>query len=1306
MGDTSSPTEAPGKCWLPAAAGPPIAGATPESWLVEFRIDPGSCPYLADHGFHDMVVLPGSFHIELVRSVHRELFHRAATSLHHIAFERPVILAETVTLTVRAERGEGDRISYALFEAASGEVRDSPTSHQPCAEMEVDLAPAIFATFDHPANNFAGRAGSWKSATEFYGELRRNGNQYGPGFQVLAEVSHSGSTLTGRLSDAAPGSKTGDPLIPPPLLDAAPQLLAAFALTRGQTFILKSIDRLVVNEARSPDPCWVLATQTKTEETDDGTLTGVVRITDAHGVSLCDLSGVALAFIDPPAPAKSQSSDELPLCVASTFTAEPLEESLRFWGEQIKRPVRVEFAPYNQVFQQLLDPASAFHRNRRGVNMIVLGLDDWVDTRRHTLLPPDAARAAECFGARSRTVLPNGLEIVHLNRYETDYIYQEIFVDESYLRHEIQLPDGATVIDIGANIGLFSLFVMSRCDDPAIYAFEPSPRVFDLLRANCAAYGNPARVHVFNRGVAEKKGTAAFTFYEQSSVFSSFHPDEREDRAAVEAVVRNVLEQELNASGSVPDADVRDLTADRLRGETLECVLTSVSDIIRENGLQRIHLLKIDAEKSELAILRGIDEEHWPLIDQIVMEVHDRTCAAVTAIVDQLDRRGFRCGVVEETLLEDSGLFNIYATRQSSTRQDGDAAGGLKRKVDEFCTALDTFAAASSSPLILAVAPALPGEANRRARLSTEEQIAARAKRHPQVQWIGSQSILRRYPVRRWYDTHTHQLGHMPYTPEGFASIGTALSRALFQLDAPRIKVIALDCDNTLWQGQCGEDGPDGIALPPRFRVLQEFMVRQCESGRLITLCSKNSEAEVMAVFARRTEMPLRREHLAAWQINWKTKPDNLRALAAQLRLGLDSFVFIDDNPVECAAVRAGCPEVTVLQLPADGERIPDFLENLWIMDGTDATREDRERTQWYRNNAEREDLRAAAPTLQDFLDSLQLRVEVREPDDDELGRVAQLTLRTNQFNLSSIRRSETEIREFLRSGARCLVTSVSDRFGDYGLVGAMLYTSDAGRCAVDTMLLSCRALGKGVEHRMVAALAQRAVADGKSIVVLPYRATGRNEPARAFLEGLAPQHPLPKDRTAALEFSATMLAELRYSPDERTAPKVREESAGTIAPERRNQCGIRNLSVDLQRIGEELGDIESIVAAMDSARRQAQPPAGAPPEPDTVDGDASIEKALTRIWKKALGRSHLGSNENFFDAGGTSLNAVTVVAMIRKQLKKNLSIVALFECPTIALLAARLDESNPTESANEGAASAGSRGRQRRNKLVKRRVA
>ncbi|MEP6809873.1 MAG: FkbM family methyltransferase, partial [Chthoniobacterales bacterium] len=839
------------------------------------------------------------------------------------------------------------------------------------------------------------------------------------------------------------------------------------------------------------------------------------------------------------------------------------------------------------------------------------------------------------------------------------------------------------------------------CENPEIFAYEPSPRVFDLLRANCAAYGDPSRVHAFNCGVAERTGSAPFTFYEHSSVFSSFHPDEREDRAAVEAVARNVLQQAL--PGPVSETDIADLTAGRLRAETLECPLTTVSDIIRENGISRIHLLKIDAEKSEAGILRGIADEHWPLIEQLVIEVHDPSRSAVKSIEELLIRRGFRCAVVEEKLLEQSGLFNVYATRRSAdAARTSDANDGLQRKVGEFCAALDTFAAAAPNPLILAIAPRLPGVAAA-ALAAAEQQILARAAHHLQIRVVGSDQILARHPVSELHDAHSRQLGHMPFTQEGYAAIGTALFRAIFSLSVPSVKVIVLDCDNTLWQGLCAEDGPAGVVVTPAFRRLQEFMIEQMHAGVLLALCSKNQEADVMAVFEQHADMPLRREHLAGWRINWEPKPDNLRALAAQLDLGLDSFVFIDDNPVECAAVLAGCPEVITLQLPSDNDRSPAFLESLWIFDRAAATREDRERSQWYQANSEREEFRAAAPTLRDFLDGLHLQIEVAEATDDQLVRVAQLTTRTNQFNLTSIRRSETEIRDLLKSGARCLVTSVSDRFGDYGLVGVILYTATADRYVADTLLLSCRALGKGVEHRMVAELASRALHDGKSIIELPYRRTDRNEPAREFIQSLSPLGTTLTSSNVTLALPAATGDNLRYEPDSKIAQMsspIRDQSGS------RSGFGRAKLSAALQCLGDELGSVEAVVAAIESSRLNAQTmPSSIGSE--TAETASALERSLAAIWKKALGRAHVGLSENFFEAGGTSLKAVLVVAMIRKELKMNVSIIHLFECPTIGLLAAKLDGSaSAADDVSAAASDAESRGRQRRSKLIRRKVA
>ncbi len=1310
----SWPAEDPPARWLPDSPSSPIAAVAARmpgmatAWLVEFRVGPQSLPYLAEHGFHDMMIVPGSFYIQLARQIHRDLFHRDAVSLRHIEFARPVILTGAdIAITVRVEQHDGGPIAYELFEGTTDDLRQAPAP-QPCARLEVDVelaqGPADAAALRFDADEFLQRSGPLGPGEEFYQALRRNGNQYGPSFQTLAALSLAGSQVAGRFADVAQHSAGR---LSPPLLDAAAQLLSALTLDCGRTFILKSIDRLLVASSGGPAPCWAHASRTDSAGSDPAALAGSVLVVDANGTRLWELSGMTLAFIDRPAPGESTALTATRLCVASTFTAEPLEESLRFWGEYFGRNVRVDFAPYNQVFQQLLDPLSPFHKNRDGLNLIVLGLEDWLHEERPALQPADPARLAACFGSKPRCVLPNGLEIVHLNRYETDYVWQEIFGDLSYLRHDIRLADGDTVVDIGANIGLFSLFVLSRCRNPAIYAYEPSPRVFDLLQANCAAYGDPARIHPFNCGVAEKMGRDRFTFYENSSVFSGFHPDEHEDRAAVQAVVRNVLQNELSDAGGVRDRDVQDLTTNRLRAETLECPLTSVSDIIRDNGLERIHLLKIDAEKSELGIIRGIADEHWPLIDQIVMEIHDRTRTTVLAMETLLLQRGFRCAVIEEKLLEDSGLFNIYATRRAPAAAVGPADDGLSRKVGEFCAAFDTFAESSPAPLILAIAPRSPsvGDATRLAALNAaEDQVIARAARHPQIRSISSPSMLARYPVRDLHDAHSRQLGHVPFTQDGYAAIGTALARAVFNVSAPPVKVIVLDCDNTLWQGLCAEDGPAGVAVTPPFRHLQEFMIGQMQAGVLLALCSKNQEADVLAVFAERADMPLGREHLAGWRINWEPKPDNLRALAAQLNLGLESFVFIDDNPVECAAVRAGCPEVLVLQLPQASERIPAFLDSLWIFDRATATREDRARSHWYQADSERAELRSAAPTLRAFLGGLQLRIEVTEATDDQLARVAQLTLRTNQFNLTSIRRSEGEIRDLLKSGAKCLVTSVSDRFGDYGLVGVTLCTADAARCRVDTLLLSCRALGKGIEHRMLAELAGRALRDGKSIIEVPYRRTDRNAPAREFVARLGSA---PTGSDCTLELPAAALAALRYEPEDQTAGARSKESG---APEsstasRGGSFGRANLSAAMQGLGDRLATVEAIVAALESSRLRAQP-AGVPDGPEMMEDASALERSLAAIWKKALGRTRVGFNENFFDAGGTSLKAVVVVAMIRKELKRNASVISLFECPTIRLLAARLDGSqSPADGGAAAAASAESRGRQRRGKLIQRRA-
>lgn len=220
------------------------------------------------------------------------------------------------------------------------------------------------------------------------------------------------------------------------------------------------------------------------------------------------------------------------------------------------------------------------------------------------------------------------------------------------------------------------------------------------------------------------------------------------------------------------------------------------------------------------------------------------------------------------------------------------------------------------------------------------------------------------------------------------------------------------------------------------------------------------------------------------------------------MRLSLDSFLFLDDDPVECAEVQANCPEVLALPLPGNSDHIPRFLRHVWAFDGATVTAEAGRRHLHYAQDRERDRLKAGAPTLEAFIASLGLKVRLSPPALQELPRVSELTYRTNQFNLTSLRRSEAEIQEFLREeNAYCRVAHVKDRFGDYGLVGVLLFRSSGDIVTVDTFLLSCRALGRGVEHRMLASLGELGAKVGAGWVVLRCIPSSKNGPARQFLD-------------------------------------------------------------------------------------------------------------------------------------------------------------------------------------------------------------
>ena len=386
-------------------------------------------------------------------------------------------------------------------------------------------------------------------------------------------------------------------------------------------------------------------------------------------------------------------------------------------------------------------------------------------------------------------------------------------------------------------------------------------------------------------------------------------------------------------------------------------------------------------------------------------------------------------------------------------------------------------------------------------------------------------AMQRYHGAARAADARTFHLYRQPYREEFLALLGDRLASLLgLTRRAPR-KCVALDADNTLWGGVVGEDGAGGVQIGDDFpgsayRDFQKLLLHWRRKGVLLALLSRNNEADVWEVFDTRKEMVLRREDITAWRIDWEPKPENLRALAEHMGLGLDSFVFVDDDPVEVERMRAAWPEVASLLLPEDPARIVDEVARPRLFDRLETTSEDRGRAGMMADEGRRSELRRRLDP-REFLASLNLRVRVFAAAEEHVARIAQLVNKTNQFNLTTIRRDQAELRRLMGTpGYRLYGLTAEDRFGDYGLTGAAILHDRGPSCEIDTFLLSCRVLGREVETAFLAALARAADARGRRAIAARYVATAKNAPAADFL----PRHGFEDDGSGGWKADAAAI--------------------------------------------------------------------------------------------------------------------------------------------------------------------------------------
>jgi FkbH-like protein len=358
----------------------------------------------------------------------------------------------------------------------------------------------------------------------------------------------------------------------------------------------------------------------------------------------------------------------------------------------------------------------------------------------------------------------------------------------------------------------------------------------------------------------------------------------------------------------------------------------------------------------------------------------------------------------------------------------------------------------------------------------------------------------------RMRDARMSYLADMDWSDDFVAALSDAYLGYIKPAKGILRKCIVVDLDDTLWGGVLGESGFDGIQLDlqrpgSQFRDFQRLLLDLHRRGILLAINSHNNAEEAMAVIRTHPHMILREQHFAAIQINWDDKVANMRRIAKELNVGLESLVFLDDNPAQRLYMRQALPEVLTVELPPDPALYRQAIERLNDFNVLSLTEEDLRRGELYAAESARNRLLGESASLEDFLASLKMTLTIEPADAFAIPRIAQLTQRTNQFNLTTRRYSEAEIERLAASSGHAVYAlKVTDIFGDSGLVGvAILRTPDGPTWELDSFLLSCRVLGRRIETYWLHVLLELARQRGARSITGEFIPTPKNEVAKRF---------------------------------------------------------------------------------------------------------------------------------------------------------------------------------------------------------------
>lgn len=385
------------------------------------------------------------------------------------------------------------------------------------------------------------------------------------------------------------------------------------------------------------------------------------------------------------------------------------------------------------------------------------------------------------------------------------------------------------------------------------------------------------------------------------------------------------------------------------------------------------------------------------------------------------------------------------------------------------------------------------------------QALSRHARENRGVYILDYNALQARHGRQKWQDDRKYFTARLPISGDNLLHVSREWLRFLLPISGKIAKALVVDLDNTLWGGVAGEDGAAGIKLGldypgAAYQALQRVMLDLAQRGILLAICSKNNPEDALEVLEKHPGMLLRPRHFAAMRISWNDKVQGLREIASELNIGTDALAFLDDNPVEREQVRASLPEVTVIELPSNALGYAASVRECPVFERLSLSAEDQHRTAIYAAQRERAGEERQFQSKEDFYRFLDQKVEIAPLSSETVGRISQLTQKTNQFNLTTRRYTEQQISEMSApKGWQILSLRVRDRFGDQGLVGVAITRDDQDTCEIDTFLLSCRVIGRTVETALLSAVAKAAGERGSARLTGYFLPTRKNAPAQDF---------------------------------------------------------------------------------------------------------------------------------------------------------------------------------------------------------------